>query len=49
LVDAGVMAKSTAYRQKVEFYGVFGVPVDDFVPDLAAVVRQFGTKPAEES
>ena len=44
LIDRGVMAKSTAYRQKVEFYAVFGETVDAFLPDLAVVVRQFGAK-----
>lgn len=48
LVDGDVMGQSTAYRQKVEFYAVFGVPVDEFLPDLAVIVRQFGTKPAEK-
>lgn len=45
LVDGDVMGRSTAYRQKLEFYAVFGVTVDAFVPDLAVVVRQFGAKP----
>lgn len=28
--------RSSAYRQKVEFYAVFKMPVEDFWPDMAA-------------
>lgn len=42
MVKAGVASQSSAYRQRNEFYAVFGVPVDQFAPDMAAAVRKFG-------
>lgn len=41
LVRGQVMGQTTAYRQKVEFYAVFGVPVGDFLPDLAKMIRGY--------
>jgi hypothetical protein len=38
LVDAGMFPRQTVYRLRSEFVEVFGVNVEDFDPDLAAVI-----------
>ena len=41
LVRGDLMSQASAYRQKVEFYSCFGVPVEDFLPDLAKMIRAY--------
>lgn len=42
LISSGILSRATAYREKVEFYALFNVPVEDFAPDFAAAIRGFG-------
>lgn len=42
LVKAQVASRASAYRNKTEFYAVFGMTVDEFAPDLAREVRKAG-------
>ena len=39
LIASGVLAKSTVYRQRVEFQHVFGVDVSDFQPHIAQAIK----------
>lgn len=38
-LDAGFWSKASAYRLRDEFQSVFGTDVDEFLPELSAVVR----------
>jgi hypothetical protein len=38
LVETGLMSRTTAYRQRAEFVRIFGVNVEDFQPEVAAVL-----------
>lgn len=41
-VAAGAMAESSAYRQKAEFLEVFGMEVEEFAPEIAAIISKMG-------
>lgn len=38
IVETGIMPSSTAYKQRKEFRETFGVKVEDWDPELAAVI-----------
>ena len=47
LIGTGIVTNSSAYRQRSEFLIVMGAPVDQWQPDLAAVLA--GRTPARSS
>ena len=42
LVEAGVISRAGVYKQAAEFKDVFGVEMDEFLPDVAARLHESG-------
>jgi hypothetical protein len=40
IIGAGVLARTTVYRQRVEFQHVYGMDVSEFLPDVAQAIKQ---------
>lgn len=40
IIEAKVLARTTVYRQRVEFQHVYGVDVSEFLPDIALAIKQ---------